>query len=81
MSRLLNYDSQLLLAGAFVKVRFYIESCWIHCNAKSLTNQWLYGKRSMPANSAGLAKFHIYTYALLNEINNKLPCLFDSYTL
>ena len=59
-------------------VRFYTETCWVHCNTKILTYQDR-SRRFVPADLAGPvifhAKFHIYTSALLNEIINNLAYL------
>ena len=55
-------------------VRLYTETCWESCNNKTLTHEG-HSKRFVLVDSAGSvilhAKFHIYSSALLNEINNK----------
>ena len=76
----LDYNSLLYLgycepARAFAL--FCAETCWVHCNTKSLVHQgrsrWfvLADSRADLAGPVLQAKFRIYTSALLNEINNK----------
>ena len=53
--------------------RFYTETCWVHCNTKSLTYQGR-SRRFVPADLARPvilhAKLRIYASAILNEIDN-----------
>ena len=78
----LDYNS-LLYLGYCEPARAFVLFV-VHCNTKSLVHQgrsrWfvLADARADLAGPVLLqAKFRIYTSALLNEINNKEPCLFD----
>ena len=72
----LDYNSSVVLSRAIASrgfcyetlVRFYAETCWVHCYTKSVTHQGRSG-RFVPADSAGPvilhAKFrtiHKYTF-------------------
>ena len=51
----LDYNSQAIaIQDVFYKtlVRFYTETCWVHCNTKSLTYQGR-SKQFIPADLAG----------------------------
>ena len=60
-------------------IKFCTETCWVHSNTKSLTHQghsrW-FVLADLPRPVILHAKFCNYTSALLNETNNKQPCLF-----
>ena len=73
----LGYCKPGLLLQNFSKV--CTETCWLHCNTKSLAHQgrskWfmladLRANLARPCSNTP-SKFRIYTSALLNEINNK----------